>query len=168
MSTRAHDPLHEYAAIPLFAEFSRAQLSAVERAVTRLELEAGSVLVRQGQRERQFVVVLQGVAEVWRDGQPVDQVCTGSCFGEISLIRRIPEPATLVARTGLTVAVIARQDFATIYAGVEELRRRLDESVDRRMARWLRASDAPVSDATPARPHRWVWRCRARTRHVLH
>ena len=43
-------------------------------AATGLSLRAGTVLLRQGERRRPFVIVVGGIAEVWRDGQPIDEI----------------------------------------------------------------------------------------------
>ena len=40
-------------------------------------------------------------------GQPIDEIGAGGYFGEIALIRRIREPASIVSRTAMTVDVIA-------------------------------------------------------------
>ena len=153
MRTRADDRLlRDYGALPLFEGCSRAQLREVERAATRLDLRSGTVLLRQGERPRQFVMVLDGTAGVWRNGQPVDEIGSGASCGEIALIRRIPEPATVVADTGLVVDVIAPREFWTIYAANDRLRRRLDDILDDRIASWVRASDPRALHAAPGRP----------------
>ena len=77
MWTRTDSRVREYEALPLFAGCSRLQLRQVSRAATRLSLGAGTVLVRQGERPRQFVIVLGGTAEVWRNGQPIDEIGAG-------------------------------------------------------------------------------------------
>ena len=156
MWTRTDSRMREYTAMPLFAGFSDSDLRQVSRASTRLSAPAGTVLVRQGERGRQFVIVLDGTAEVWRDGQPIDEIGAGGHFGEIALIRRIPEPASIVAKTAMTVDVIeerdvvVKQEFATLYADLALLRQRLDHELDRRVAKWLTPSEAPSPDGATA------------------
>ncbi len=158
MWTRIDSRMREYKALPLFAGCSRSQLRQVSRAATRLSPGARTVLVRQGQRPRQFVIVLSGTAEVWRDGQPIDEIGAGGYFGEIGLIRRIREPASIVARTAMTVDVIAERDviakreFAALYADLALVRQRMDHELDRRLAKWISASDARSSHAATALP----------------
>ena len=147
MWTRTDSRMREYQALSLFAGCSRSQLRQVARAATRLSTGAGTVLVRQGERPRQFVIVLGGTAEVWRDGQPIDEIGDGGYFGEIALIRRIREPASIVARTAMTLDVIAHRDviaqreFAALYADLDLVRQRLDDGLDRRLAKWIARSD---------------------------
>jgi CRP-like cAMP-binding protein len=142
MWTRTDSQMWEYKALPLFAGCSRSQLRQVAAAATRLSPGAATVLVRQGERPRQFVIVLDGTAEVWREGQRIDEIGAGGDFGEIALIRRIREPASVVARTAMTVDVIAWWEFAALYADLALVRQRLDQELDRRLAKWIPASDA--------------------------
>jgi CRP-like cAMP-binding protein len=137
MWTRPDSRMREYAAWPLFAGCSRSQLRLVSGAATGLSPEAGTVLARQGGRRGAFVIVLDGTAEVWRDGQPIDEIGPGGYFGEIALIRRIREPAGIVARTAMTVDVIGEREFAVLYADLARFRRRLDHDLDRRLANWI-------------------------------
>jgi CRP-like cAMP-binding protein len=142
MWTRTNSRILEYKALPLFAGCSRSQLLQVSRAATGLSPGAGTALVRQGARLRPFVIVLGGTAEVWREGQPIDEIGVGDYFGEISLIRRISQPATIIARTDMRIDVIAKREFETLYADLALVRQRLDHELDRRLAKWIPASDA--------------------------
>jgi CRP-like cAMP-binding protein len=100
------------------------------------------VLARQGERHPQFVIVVGGTAQVWRDGQPIDEIGAGGYFGEIALVRRIREPANIVARTAMTVDVIAEREFEALSLDLSLVRQRLDHELDRRLARWLRVPDS--------------------------
>jgi CRP-like cAMP-binding protein len=177
-SPGADSRLREYRAVPLCAGCSASQLRDVGRAASRLHLAAGAVLVREGQRSGQFVIVLDGTVEVRRDGCPVDEIGAGGFFGEIALVRRLAEPADVVARTPLTVDVVAPREFASLYAQIDPVRRRIDDALDERIARWIRPSVSPEvatpieSTARPARGRRAGWAgtvhhrvCRCRRRH---
>ena len=142
MWTRTDSRMREYQALPLFEGCTRSQLRQASRAATRLSPGAGTVLVRQGARLRPFVIVVYGTAEVWRDGQPIDEIGAGGYFGEIALVRRIREPASVVACTAMTVDVIPNREFAALYADLALVRERLDNELDRRLAKWIPASDA--------------------------
>jgi CRP-like cAMP-binding protein len=133
--------LREYETLPLFAGCTRSELRRVSAVATRLTVGAGTVLARRGHRARQFVIVLSGTAEVWRDGRRIDEIGPGGSFGEIALVRRIGEPAGVVARGAMTLDVIGSREFATLYADLAPVRRSLDRELDRRVTTWLRASD---------------------------
>jgi CRP-like cAMP-binding protein len=98
---------------------------------------AGRVLARQGERRREFVLVVRGAADVLRDGHLIDRLGPGCHFGEFTLLRDVPQPATLVARTPLTVDVMANRDFRFACSMLPSMRARINRELDRRTAMWL-------------------------------
>jgi len=142
--------LREHAAIPLFAGCTARELRRIGQVATRLEVAPDTFIVRQGQRPGQFVVVLDGIADVRRNGLTIDAIGAGGHVGEIALVRRLDEPADVVARTALTVDVVAPREFVALRAEIDRFRARVDDVVDDRLARWIRASLPPWSDAPTA------------------
>ena len=55
----------------LFQNLSAKQLAAVDRLVTTIGVPAGRELIRQGEPGREFIVVVDGEAEVRRDGEVI-------------------------------------------------------------------------------------------------
>lgn len=124
--------------MPLFAGSTRSELKLVSELTTRLMLPAGKVLARRGQRPRcEFVIVLDGTAEARRDDRLVEQIGTGSHFGEIGLIRGIREPATVTASADMTVDVVGVREFRTLYSLLDAFRVRVTHELDRRIASWI-------------------------------
>ncbi|HXY91377.1 MAG TPA: cyclic nucleotide-binding domain-containing protein [Acidimicrobiia bacterium] len=136
---RGDSRIAEYRALSLFEGCSPSELRRVSSGAARLSVAAGTVLVREGQRQGQFVIVFGGVADVWRGGRQIDQITAGDSFGEIGLIRRVREPATIVARTEMSIDVIAGAEFRTAYADSALVRHRLESKLDQRLASWHRA-----------------------------
>jgi CRP-like cAMP-binding protein len=108
MRNRAGSELRQ---IPLFQHLSAKQLTDVDRLVTTIEVPAGRQLIRQGDLGREFIVVVDGEAEVRRDGELLAVKGPGTFFGETALLLDQPRNASVVARTPMTIDVIARQDF---------------------------------------------------------
>jgi CRP-like cAMP-binding protein len=150
MWTRSDSRMREYRALPLFAGCSRSELRQASRAATGLSLRAGTVLLRQGERRRPFVIVVGGIAEVWRDGQPIDEIGAGGYFGEMAIFRGIGQPATIIARTDMRIDVFARQEFAALLADVELVRHRIEDELDHRLAKWIAANRLPFLLSSPA------------------
>ncbi|MCU1450596.1 MAG: putative transcriptional regulator [Acidimicrobiales bacterium] len=144
MWTRSDSRMREYQALPLFAGCSRSELRQASRAATGLSLRAGTVLLRQGERRRPFVIVVGGTAEVWRDGQPIDEIGAGGYFGEMAIFRGIGQPATIIARTDMRIDVFARREFAALLADVELVRHRIEDELDHRVAKWIAANRLPL------------------------
>lgn len=55
--------------VPLFAPLAKAQLMQVASIADEIDLPEGTVLTRQGERGREFFVLLDGEAEIRRNGR---------------------------------------------------------------------------------------------------
>jgi CRP/FNR family transcriptional regulator, cyclic AMP receptor protein len=147
-----HDSwIETYDALPLFAGCSRSELRLVSGVTTRLWLPPGKVLAHQGERPSAFVIVLDGIAEAGRHERHVEEIATGSYFGEISLVRGIGEPATVIAQTDLTVDVVGPREFRALYSLLDGFRERVDHEIDRRIASWLTPRSTVTRDANLTR-----------------
>ena len=137
MWSRHDRGIASYHALPLLAGCSRSDLRLVSGVATRCIVPPGTVLAHQGAQPSAFVMVLDGFAEARRDGRPVDAIGAGSHLGEISLVRGTCEPVTAVSRTDMTVDVVGRREFRSLYSLVDGFRARIDREIERRVARWL-------------------------------
>ena len=104
----------EVRTIPLFEAVPRARRAEAARVIDRLTVSAGKVLIRQGELAHEFFVILDGVADVVRDGRLVAVLGPGDFFGEIALVGAPFRTATVVARSELDLAVVARREFRTL------------------------------------------------------
>lgn len=122
------------ARIPLFKNLSAKQLSALDRLVTTMDVKAGRALIRQGEPGREFMLVVDGEAEVRRDGEVIATRGPGTFFGEMALLLDQPRNASVVARTDMTIEVIDRQDFKGLLAEHPDLHAPLLEATAKRLA----------------------------------
>jgi CRP/FNR family transcriptional regulator, cyclic AMP receptor protein len=99
---------------PLFEGLSRKQLAQIARLSDDLDVPAGTVLCREGSRGEEFFVIVDGSAEVSRDGKRIATVGAGEFFGEIALIERVTRTATVTAVTPLRFFVISDRAFASV------------------------------------------------------
>lgn len=109
------------AAIPLFANLSNKQLVAVGGLATVVDVSAGRELIHEGAVGREFFLVVDGEAEVSRDGEVVARLGPGTFFGETALLFDQPRNANVVAATDMQVEVIERRDFKDLLAEFPEL-----------------------------------------------
>jgi len=126
-----HDRL---AKIPLFQSLSAKQLAAVDGLVTTLDVAPGRELIRQGEPGREFIVVVEGEAEVRRDGAVIATRGPGTFFGETALLLDRPRNASVVAKTEMTIEVIDRQDFRRLLDEYPDLHAPLLEATAQRLA----------------------------------
>ena len=125
---------NELAKIPLFQDLSTKQLAAVDALVTTIDVPAGRELIRQGEAGREFIVVVEGEAEVRRDGKVIATRGPGSFLGETALLLDQPRNASVVAKTAMTIDVIDRQDFRRLLEEYPDLHAPLLDAAVRRLA----------------------------------
>ncbi len=122
------------AKIPLFGNLSAKQLAAVDALVTTIDVVPGRELIRQGEEGREFLVVVDGEADVVRDGVVVATRGPGTFFGEMALLLKQPRNASVVAKTEMRVDVIDRQDFKRLLDEFPDLYAPLLEATAQRLA----------------------------------
>jgi CRP/FNR family transcriptional regulator, cyclic AMP receptor protein len=114
---------------PLFADLSRKELMQLARLADDAEVPEGRVLCREGDRGREFFVLVEGRVDVTTKGSRVATLGAGDFVGEISLLEPTPRTATVTAKTPLRFFVLTPKDFRQV----------LDEnpSVERKVLRAL-------------------------------
>ena len=101
----------ELARSPFFAHGSAAERLALAKAADLLQAHAGDVLVREGRAGYEFFAILDGIAEVRRNGSLVATLGPGDCFGELALLDGGTRTVTVIASTEMELAVIDRRVF---------------------------------------------------------
>ncbi len=122
------------AKIPLFQNLSAKQLAAVDGLVTTIDVASGRELIRQGEVGREFILVVEGEAEVRRGDVLVATRGPGTFFGEIALLLDRPRNASVVATTDMTIEVIDRKDFRRLLEQYPDLHAPLLEATAQRLA----------------------------------
>ena len=97
-------------------------------------IAAGRAILRQGELGREFVVILEGQAEVTRDGVAVAVLGPGDHMGELALIVDHPRNATVTALTDVVAEVIDRRGFQTLIDDSPTLTRNLLRATATRLA----------------------------------
>ena len=97
--------------VPLFAKLSKQGLQEIATIADEIDLPEGKQLTRQGERAQEFVVLLDGSAEVEQDGRIVNQLGAGDFLGEIGLVTKLPRTATVKTTSSVRALVITDRDF---------------------------------------------------------
>lgn len=116
----ANVPIVEIAllrAIPLFRDMPGPALEGVARALERLDVAAGTVIIKQGDVGELYFAVAAGEVEIWRDGKRVRGLGRGDGIGEIALLRSVARTATVVTATAATFYTLDRAAFLTAVNG---------------------------------------------------
>jgi CRP-like cAMP-binding protein len=119
--------------VPLFSACSKRQLEAVAGIADEIDLPAGKTLIKEGERGREFFVLLEGDASVTQGGQEIRTLGPGDFFGEIALISNTPRTATVVAETPLRALVVTDRAFRTLLERMPELQPRVMQALAERL-----------------------------------
>jgi CRP/FNR family transcriptional regulator, cyclic AMP receptor protein len=139
-------PLHEHLkSIPLFAACSPDELKQVAAKASAISYPAGTVLAREGEVGCEFMVIVEGTAEVRRAGTDALALGPGDFFGEIALLDGGPRTASVVATSDVSAEVIEERDFRVLLYDVPSLSRKLLVGVAKR----LRAANLALAAGAP-------------------
>jgi CRP-like cAMP-binding protein len=125
--------------VPLFAMLSPRALRTIASATTEVDVAAGTVLVREGDRDRDLYVILRGEAVATRGRAEVVTLGVGDFFGEFALIAGEPRTATITAAIDMRVMVLSESGMQDALRREPLLAQRMRESRERRMPLLRRA-----------------------------
>ena len=97
--------------VPLFAHCSKRELQEVAQLADEIDLREGKEMTRQGSRGREFFVLLEGTANVTKNGRRINTLGPGDFFGEIALVSDTPRTATVTATSPVRALVVTDRSF---------------------------------------------------------
>jgi CRP/FNR family cyclic AMP-dependent transcriptional regulator len=117
--------------IPLFEEVGDEELAQIAPFAREVSVEAGKVLVREGDFSYEFMAIEEGEAEVTRGGEHVADLGRGDFFGEMGLLERTLRNATVTAKTPMRLVTLTGWDLRrverTAPQAIERVRAVLEE-----------------------------------------
>jgi CRP-like cAMP-binding protein len=119
--------------VPLFSQCTKKELAAIAAETDELMLPEGRVLVREGERGREFVVIADGSADVRRNGRRINQLGTGDFLGEIALLSDRPRTATVTTTSPTRVLVLTDGAFRRVTGKLPSVSARLLETLSERL-----------------------------------
>jgi CRP/FNR family transcriptional regulator, cyclic AMP receptor protein len=132
----------------LFEECSGRELEVLLKAATELHCPAGRALARQDEPGREFVIILDGKAEVTRDDTEIAILGAGSFFGEMSLLDGKPRAATVRTLEPTRILVLTKAAFAGVVASMPSVDRKMLTVLAGRLreieTRYVPPSERPV------------------------
>lgn len=108
--------------LPLFAGVSARELRAVSKVVDEIDVPAGYTLTREGEQGHELVFIVDGSAEVSRDGRPINRVRDGDIVGEIAVLTRGERTATVTTTSPTRAFVVTSRDFWMLLERIPSLR----------------------------------------------
>jgi CRP/FNR family cyclic AMP-dependent transcriptional regulator len=115
----------------LFSETSRSELALIRRHLTKIPVVVGRVLVREGARRDQFMIIAEGEATVSKRGRTIATLERGDLVGEMALLRDGGfgrRNATVTARTDAMVYAGSRSEFRQILDAAPSVARKVRQT----------------------------------------
>jgi CRP/FNR family cyclic AMP-dependent transcriptional regulator len=117
--------------IPLFEEVGDEELAQIAPFAQEVSVEAGKVLVREGDFSYEFMAIEEGTAEVSRGGEHVADLGPGDFFGEVGLLEKTLRNATVTAKSPMRLVTLTGWDLRrverTAPQAIERVRAVLEE-----------------------------------------
>ena len=120
--------------VPLFAGGSRRELEQIAQIADEIDLREGKEMTKQGSRGREFFVLLEGEADVTKDGRSINKLGPGDFFGEIALVSDSPRTATVTATSPVRALVITDRSFKRLLEEMPQIQAKVLSALAERLA----------------------------------
>lgn len=121
-------------AVPIFAPLPGMTLEHLAGRLIPLRLDAGTVVVREGDPGDRFFILADGTVEVSEYGRAVAELGPGGYFGEIALIRDTARTATVTTVSDTVLYALDRDDFLAAVTSHAPSAEAAEEVVSSRLA----------------------------------
>jgi CRP/FNR family transcriptional regulator, cyclic AMP receptor protein len=125
--------LDHLSSVPLFRGMSTKELREIAKATVELELDNNKEFVTQGDVGREAFIIVEGTAEVVRNGKTIAELGPGDCVGELALLDHGPRTASVVAAGQVKVLVLGPREFSGLLDEVPSLSLKLLEALAARV-----------------------------------
>lgn len=119
--------------VPLFSHCTKKELAAVAGEADELTLPKGKALARQGARGSEFVVIVEGSAEVRKNGHKINQLGAGDFLGEIALISGAARTATVTTTSATRILLLNDRSFRRLTKEIPSLQASVLKALSERL-----------------------------------
>lgn len=107
--------------VPLFYSCSKRELGEIAMLADELDLPKARNLTKEGTAGWEFIVLIEGEADVVRKGRVVNELGPGDFVGEIALVSGKPRTATVRTRGPAKVLVVTASGFRMLMRDVPSI-----------------------------------------------
>jgi CRP/FNR family transcriptional regulator, cyclic AMP receptor protein len=107
--------------VPLFYACSKRELGEIASVADELHLPKARNLTKEGTAGWEFIILLEGEADVVRNGKVVNELGPGDFIGEIALVSGKPRTATVRTRGPARILVVTASGFRLLMRDVPSI-----------------------------------------------
>jgi voltage-gated potassium channel len=134
------------ARVPLFAELDAAEIADVMQLLRAKLVEAGEVIVREGEAAHSMYFIAAGEVEVVLKGKKM-RLGVGQFFGEVAVLRRGRRSGTASAVTRTSLLVLSAHDLHALMSRDARVAARIKDVVEKRSGRGAPAAKEEAAEA---------------------
>lgn len=119
--------------VPLFSQCTKKELGALAAEADEIDVVEGTTLTRQGDRGREFIVIVEGAAEVRKNGRRINRLASGDFLGEIALLTGASRTATVITTAPTHLLVLTDRSLQRIRREMPSINARLLDALSARL-----------------------------------
>ncbi len=135
MRLRKNAKLELIKSVPLFAQCTKKELEALAALADEIDVPEGRELATQGAAGREFVILVDGSADVRKNGRRINELGASDFFGEIALLTSGPRTASVTTTSPSTLLVLTDRAFRQLTDTVPSVKDKVVQALAERLAR---------------------------------
>ena len=133
MALRKNAKVKLIKSVPLFSSCSKKELEAIASQADELVVPAGKTLTKEGARGREFMVIVDGAADVRKKGRKINTLGSGDFLGEIALISGGPRTATVTTTSDVDILVLTDRAFRQLTKQMPSIHKSVVQALSERL-----------------------------------
>ncbi|HZK51876.1 MAG TPA: cyclic nucleotide-binding domain-containing protein [Actinomycetota bacterium] len=134
MPLRKNTKVELIRSVPLFSGCSKRELAEIASMADELDFPEGKTLIKEGERGREFLVLIEGTVDVNRKGRKLPPLGRADCIGEIALVLDVPRTATVTTTSPVRALVLTDQSFRSLLKRSPQIQLKVIQSLAERLA----------------------------------
>jgi small-conductance mechanosensitive channel/CRP-like cAMP-binding protein len=119
--------------LPLFEGIEKSSLESLARNAQICRFAEGEKIIKEGEVNQDFYILLEGEAEVLKNGLPFHTFHVGDFFGEMALLTGEPRKATISAKGEAAVLLFEKKVLAPFLESHPPFLTKLSEAIGERL-----------------------------------
>jgi CRP/FNR family transcriptional regulator, cyclic AMP receptor protein len=119
---------------PLFSSCSKRELTEIASLADEIDFPEGKTLIKEGERGREFFVVIEGTVDVLQKGRKLTPRGGADCFGEMALILDVPRTATVTTTSPVRALVLTDRAFRSLVERSPDIQLKILKALAQRLA----------------------------------